>query len=86
MTGQDGGSHALLDRSGGFEVPYAAITSLWVYPHPARLGMMDVLDVCYDEGAVAREKSVCTYRDRIRRAWEIVCRYRPDLARLTDTT
>ena len=66
-----------------FEIPYSAITSFEVYPHPAGIGMMDVLDISYVEDGAQREKSFASYKDRIQQAAGIITAARggaPDAA------
>ena len=63
-----------------FEIPYASISSVQVYPHPAHLGLMDVLDLQYVEGRTVHEKSICTYKGRVQEAWRVIWTMRPDLA------
>ena len=59
-----------------FEIPYAEIVSLQVYDHPARLGLMQVLDIKYRVGegvdAGVEERSVCTYNQTVQRAYETI--------------
>ena len=55
-----------------FEIPYASIVSVEVYAHPAHLGLMDVLDIRYREGEAVLEKSICSYKNNILRAYEVV--------------
>jgi hypothetical protein len=62
-----------------FEIPYASITSVQVYPHPAQLGLMNVLDIQYREDDRVSEKSICSYLNNIRRAEEVILSDRPGL-------
>jgi hypothetical protein len=65
-------------RGSSFEIPYAAIMSVKLLAHPARLGLMQVLDVIYrdDRGAV-REKSIAAYNQPATSAFSILQRYAP---------
>jgi hypothetical protein len=57
---------------GSLQIPYSSITSFEVYPHPAGLGLMEVLDIRYVEGGTRSEKSIASYKDRIERAAGII--------------
>lgn len=63
-----------------FQIPYDEIVSFEVYPHPAGLGLMQVLDIRYNEGGIAREKSIASYSDRITDAAQIISSARSRLA------
>jgi hypothetical protein len=67
------------DSRAQFEIPYAAITSVQIYPHPAQLGLMDVLYIQSSEQGGNIEKSICSYSKNIGRAYDVVTRFRPDL-------
>jgi hypothetical protein len=60
-----------------FEIPYAAIVSVQVQPHPARLGLMQVLDVKYRDGEQVREKAIASYNGRIQSAYAILQYHAP---------
>jgi len=60
-----------------FEIPYASIVSVQLRPHPARLGLMQVLDIRYRESEQVREKSIASYNGRIQSAYAILQRRAP---------
>jgi len=60
-----------------FEIPYASIVSVQLRPHPARLGLMQVLDIKYREGEQDCEKSIASYNGRIQSAYAILRRQAP---------
>jgi hypothetical protein len=60
-----------------FEIPYASVVLAQVRPHPARLGMMQVLDVKYRDGEQVCEKSIASYNDRIQSAYAILQSHAP---------
>lgn len=62
-----------------FSIPYASITAIEVFPHPAGLGLMDVLDIKYKEGPRDVEKSIASYKNNIAQAYSIVMNARPYL-------
>jgi hypothetical protein len=66
-------------RPGGasFEIPYATIISVKLYPHPARLGLMQVLDITYRDTEEVREKSIAAYNRSAESAFAILQRYAP---------
>ncbi len=66
-------------RRGGasFEIPYAGIISVELLPHPARLGLMEVLDVTYRDAAGAHEKSIAAYNGPAESAFVILQRFAP---------
>ena len=64
-------------RDSSFEIPYAAIVSVQLRPHPARLGLMQVLDITYREGEQVCEKSIASYNGRIQSAYAILQRHAP---------
>jgi zinc-ribbon domain len=59
-------------KNAPFEIPYGSIVAAQVYPHPARLGLMEMLDITYREGGSIYEKSICSYRDSIQRTFAIL--------------
>jgi len=59
-------------RKDCFEIPYSSIVSLEVFPHPAHLGLMDVLDIKYRLGGAMQEKSICSYSNNIKRAYQLI--------------
>lgn len=60
-----------------FEIPYSAIVSVEVKPHPARLGVMQVLDITYREGRGVREKSIAAYNGPAQSAFAILQSHAP---------
>ena len=79
--GQSFGFFKLRSRLGGasFEIPYDSIVSAQLMPHPARLGLMQVLDIKYREGERACEKSIASYNDRMEKALAILQSHTPQL-------
>lgn len=63
--------------SPSFEIPYAAIVSAQLLPHPARLGLMQVLDITYREAERVREISIASYNERVEKALTILQRNAP---------
>ncbi|MEJ5187494.1 MAG: hypothetical protein WHT46_10505 [Candidatus Geothermincolales bacterium] len=61
--------------SRAFEIPYSSIASLQVYGHPARLGLMQVLDIRYWTEAGIQELSICTYNQNVLRACEVLASF-----------
>lgn len=59
-------------RRSSFEIPYSAVLSLEVYPHPAGLGLMRVLDIKYRQGGMIGEKSICSYSQNIEKAYQLI--------------
>jgi hypothetical protein len=59
-------------RKDCFEIPYSSIVSLEVFPHPAHLGLMDILDIKYRLGGAMQEKSICSYSNNIKRAYQLI--------------
>ena len=57
-----------------FELPYATIDSVTLLPHPARLGLQQVLDIVYREGDGNREVSIAAYDALARQAFAILQR------------
>jgi hypothetical protein len=66
-------------RRGGlsFEIPYASIVSAQLLPHPARLGLMQVLDIKYREADQVRETSITSYNAAVQNAFAILRSYAP---------
>ncbi len=60
-----------------FDIPYAGIRLLRRYDHPARLGVMDVLEFSYDAGAGEQVLSVAAYKGPVAQALEVLRRYLP---------
>jgi len=61
-----------------FQIPYDAIISVKILPHPARLGLMQVLDVTYrDTQGGMSEKSIAAYNQSAEAAFAILKRYAP---------
>jgi hypothetical protein len=60
-----------------FEIPYGAIMSVKVSPHPARLGAMQVLDITYRDATGVREKSIVAYNRPAETAFAILRRFMP---------
>ena len=60
-----------------FEIPYAAIISVKISPHPGRLGLMKVLDIFYRDAEEVREKSIAAYTQPAESAFAILQRYAP---------
>lgn len=69
-------------RGGGpsFEIPYAAIVSVELAPHPAHLGLQQVLDIKYRDGEQIRERSIAAYNDPAQEAFAILQRHAPSPA------
>ncbi|MCL5736973.1 MAG: hypothetical protein M1274_15635 [Actinobacteria bacterium] len=44
-----------------FEIPHSSTVSVKLSPHPARLGLMKVVDITYRDAEGVREKSIATY-------------------------
>lgn len=59
------------------EIPYASIVSTTLLPHPARLGLQQVLDIVYREGDDTREVSIAAYNAPAKEAFAILQRYAP---------
>ena len=60
-----------------FEIPYAAIISVKISPHPAHLGLMQVLEVTYRDAQGVREKSIAAYNQSAETAFAILQRFVP---------
>lgn len=70
----------LFRRSRGgatFEIPYDAIVSVKLSPHPGRLGVMQVLEIVYNDPQGVREKSIAAYNGPAGSAFAILQRYAP---------
>jgi len=66
-----------IGRRGAFEITYASIVSVEIRPHPARLGLMQVLDVTYRDGGELRVKSIASFNGTIQNAYAILQRFAP---------
>jgi len=64
-------------KGASFEIPYATIISVKLAPHPARLGLMQVLDITYRDAQGVREKSIAAYNRSAESAFAILQRYTP---------
>jgi hypothetical protein len=65
-------------RGASFEIPYTTIISVKLSPHPARLGLMQVLEVTYrDPQGGVRVKSIAAYNRWAEGALAILQRYVP---------
>jgi hypothetical protein len=86
--GQSFGFFKLRSRLGGssFEISYDSIVSAELLPHPARLGLMQVLDIKYHEGERISEKSIASYNDRMEKSLAIIQRHAPRGATRPDQT
>ena len=62
-----------------FEIPYDAITSVRFFPHPARLGVMEVLAITYCDAQGVREKSIAAYNRPAESAFAILQRFAPTI-------
>ena len=62
-----------------FQILYTAMVSIEVAPHPARLGIQDVLEIKFQMGDHVMEKSIASAQYNIRRATGIIRDFRPDL-------
>ena len=60
-----------------FDIPYAAIRLLRRYDHPAKLGLMDVLEFTYVAGAEQKVLSVAAYKGPVAQALELFRHYVP---------
>jgi hypothetical protein len=60
-----------------FEIPYNMILSLQLLPHPARLGLMQVLEVTYRDAKEVRVKSIAAYNRWAESAFALLERYAP---------
>ena len=60
-----------------FEIHYAAIVSARLLPHPARLGLQQVLDIVYREGDQTREVSIAAYDAPARQAFAVLQAHMP---------
>jgi hypothetical protein len=64
-------------RGASFEIPYGSIISVKLSPHPAHLGLMQVLDITYRDAEGVREKSIAAYNQWAESAFAILRRYVP---------
>lgn len=55
-----------------FEVPYTAITSVTLRPHPARLGLQKVLEVTYREGGERKQLSLAAFNGPAEAAFAVL--------------
>ena len=61
-----------------FEIPYAAIVSVRLLPHPAHLGLQQVLEIVWHEGDnTTREVSIAAYNDPAKQAFAILQEHAP---------
>ena len=60
-----------------FEIQYAALVSVRLLPHPARLGLQQVLDIVYREGDDTREVSIAAYNAPARQAFAVLQAHMP---------
>jgi hypothetical protein len=60
-----------------FEIPYDTIISVKFYPHPAHLGVMQVLDITYRGAQGVREKSIAAYNRPAESALAVLQRFAP---------
>jgi len=58
-----------------FEIPYASVVSTTLMPHPAHLGLQQVLDIVYREGDDTREVSIAAYNGPAKEAFAILQRF-----------
>ena len=82
LRGRKQRSFFIFGRSGSsgpvvFEVPYAALQSVRRSPHPARLGLMDVLELTFMSGCEQKVLSIAAYKAPVARALEVLRRYVP---------
>ena len=61
--------------SASFEIPYDTITSVKFFSHPARLGVMEVLDITYRDAKGVHEKSIAAYNRPAESAFAILQRF-----------
>ena len=66
--------------SPSFEIPYTAIVSFELTPHPAHLGVQQVLGIKYRDGDRIRERSIAAYNDPAREAFALLLRFAPPSA------
>ena len=60
-----------------FEIPYAAVVSVRLLPHPARLGLMRVLEIVYRDSGGVHEKSIAAYNQPAEQAFAILQQFAP---------
>lgn len=59
-------------RKDCFEIPYTSIVSASLHPHPAGLDLMQVLDIKFRLNGTEAEKSICSYSNNIKRAYQLI--------------
>ena len=66
-------------KGGSFEIPYAAIVSVRLLPHPARLGVMQVIDITYRDARRpgVHEKSIAAYNGAAESAFAMLRSFAP---------
>jgi hypothetical protein len=69
--------HRRRPAGAAFEIPYDTIISVELSPHPARLGVMQVLDITYADAQGLHEKSIAAYNRPAQNAYAILQRYAP---------
>ncbi len=62
------------------EIPYNSIVSVELQKHPSPIALMEVLDIKYNEGGIVQEKSIASYTDTIRRAYDTLVAARQALS------
>lgn len=72
-------------RSASFDIPYDSIVSLKLSPHPARLGLMQVLEITFRDAGGVHEKSIAAYNQLAERAFAILKTYAPKVSRPAET-
>jgi hypothetical protein len=60
-----------------FEIPYVNIRSLRRYDHPAKLGVMDVLEFTFVSGAEQKVLSIAAYKGPAAQALEVIRQFVP---------
>jgi hypothetical protein len=60
-----------------FEIPYGNISLVRRYDHPAKLGVMDVLEFTFRSGAEQKVLSIAAYKGPAAQALEVLRRYVP---------
>lgn len=65
-----------------FDIPYAGIRLVRRYDHPAKLGLMDVLEFAFVSATEEKVLSVAAYKGQVSQALDVLRRYVPaDLIR-----
>ena len=80
LRGSRRSSFPFFRRSRGgatFEIPYDAIVSVKLLPHPGHLGVMEVIDITYHDLQEVREKSIAAYNGPADSAFAILQLYAP---------